>query len=54
MDIFPKGLVHGFGRKLDIFPTVFLGNIGQGNVLCYILKRKNNFPGYKNRKLKRS
>ena len=22
--IFPKGLVHGFGRKMAIFPTFFL------------------------------
>ena len=23
IDIFPKGLVHGFSRKLAIFPTYF-------------------------------
>ena len=23
IDIFPKGLVHGFGPKLAIFPTFF-------------------------------
>ena len=28
-----KGLTHGFGRKMAIFPTFFfLGNIGQENV----------------------
>ena len=26
--IFPKGLVHGFGPKLTIFPRFFLGNLG--------------------------
>ena len=53
MDIFPNCLVHGFSPKLDIFPTVFfLANMGQGNVFCYILERKNNFPGYKKRKFK--
>ena len=55
MDIFPKWLVYGFGRKFDIFPTVsFLANMGQGNVFSYTLERKNNFPGYKKRKLKMS
>ena len=32
IDIFPKGLTHGFGPKMAIFPTFFLGNIGQENV----------------------
>ena len=26
IDIFPKGLTHGFGPKTVIFPTFFLGN----------------------------
>ena len=25
---FPKGLTHGLGQKLAIFPWFFLGNIG--------------------------
>ena len=25
IDIFPKGLTHGFGPKMGIFPTFFLG-----------------------------
>ena len=55
MVILPKCLGHGFGPKFDIFPTVlFLANMGQGNVFSYILERKNNFPGYKKRKLKMS
>ena len=30
IDIFPKGLTHGFGPKMAIFPTfIFLGNVGQ-------------------------
>ena len=33
IDIFPKGLTHGFGPKMTIFPTFFLGNIGQENVV---------------------
>ena len=29
VDIFPKGLTHGFGQKMAIFPTfIFLGNVG--------------------------
>ena len=40
IDIFPKGLVHGFGRKLAIFPPFFLGSIGQENVFYDILERK--------------
>ena len=26
IDIFPKGLTHGFGPKMAIFPIFFLGN----------------------------
>ena len=32
----------------------FLGNIGQENVFYDILERKNDFLGYKNKKLKKS
>ena len=32
IEIYPKGLTHGFSQKLAIFPTFFLGNIGQENV----------------------
>ena len=53
IDIFPKGLTHGFRPKMAIFPTVFLGNIGQQNVFYDILERKKNaFLGYKNKKFK--
>ena len=55
MDIFPKGLTHGFGPKMAIFPSFsFLGNIQQENVFYDILKRKNAFLGYKNNKFKNS
>ena len=53
-DIFPKGLTHGFGPKISIFPTFFLGNIDQENVFYDILERKNTFLGYKNKKFKNS
>ena len=55
IDIFYKGLTHGFGPKMAIFPPFFfLGNIGQENIFYDILQRKNTFLGYKNRKSKKS
>ena len=55
IDIFPKGLTHGYGPKIAIFPNFFsLGNIGQENVFYDILKRKNAFLGYKNKKFTKS
>ena len=39
---------------MAIFPTFFLGNIGQENVFYDILERKNAFLGYKNKKFKKS
>ena len=39
---------------MAIFPIFFLGNIGQENVFYGILKRKNAFLGYKNKKFKKS
>ena len=52
--IFPKGLTHAFGPEMAIFLPFFLGNIGQENVFCDILERKNAFLGYKNKKLIKS
>ena len=54
IDIFSKGLTHGFGPKMAIFPAFFLGNIGQENVFYDILERKNAFLGYKNKTFKKS
>ena len=46
---------HGFGPKMPIFSTsLFLSNIGPGNVFYDILERKNAFLGYKKKKLKKS
>ena len=39
---------------MAIFPTFFLGNLGQENVFYHILERKNAFPVYKNNKFKKS
>ena len=52
IDIFSKGLTHGFGFKKAPFPIFFLGNIGQENVFYDILERKNAFLGYKARSSK--
>ena len=51
---FSKGVNPWFGPKMAIFPTFFLGNLGQENVFYDILKRKNAFVGYKNKKSKKS
>ena len=50
INIFLKGLTHGFGPKMAIFPTFFfLGNKGQENVFYDIYERKNAFS--KSRKI---
>ena len=54
MIFFQKGLTHGFGPKMAIFPTFFLGNIGQENVFYDILERWNAFLGYENKKFIKS
>ena len=54
IDIFSKGLIHGFGLKMAIFPIFFLFNIGRENVFYDILEPKNAFQGYKNKKFKKS
>ena len=54
IDIFPKGLTHGFGTKMAIFSTFFLANVGQENVFYDILERENAFLAYKNNKFTRS
>ena len=41
-------------QKWPFFNLFFWGNIGQENIFYDILKRKNAFLGYKNRKFKKS
>ena len=53
IEVFPKGLIHGFAPKMAILPTFFLGNIVQENVFYDILQRKNAFLGYKNKMFKK-
>ena len=54
IDILAKGLTHGFGRKMTIFPTFFWFNIHEENIFYDILERKSAFLGYKKRKFKKS
>ena len=54
IDIFPKGLTHGFGPKMPIFPNFFLGNISQENVFYDIPEQKNIILGYKKKRFKKS
>ena len=54
MDLFPKGITYGFGPKMAIFPTFFLGKISQENVFYDILEQKNAFLGQQNQKFKKS
>ena len=39
---------------MALFPTLFLGNIGQENLFYEILERKTAFLGYKKEKFKQS
>ena len=54
IDIFSKGLTHGFVPKNGYFSNFLLGNIGQENVFYDILEQRNAFLGYKNMKFKKS
>ena len=52
---FSEGVNWWFAPKMGIFPTFFfLGNLGYENVFYDILERENAFPGYKNKKFKKS
>ena len=53
IDIFLKGLTHGFGPKITIFPTFFFGNRDQENVFYDIPERKNAFLGYKKQEVQK-
>ena len=52
IDIFPKGLTHGFGPKITIFPSLYLGNIGQENVFYDIPEGKTPLQFIKTSSLK--
>ena len=48
IDIFPKGLVHGFGQNYEFFYLLFLGKIRNKKVFGNVLDRKLAFLDYKN------
>ena len=54
IEIFTKGLTHGFSAKMATFPTFFFGNIGQETVFGDILERKTLFLGYKKKNFNKS
>ena len=57
IDIFAKGLTHGFGPKMQkwlFFQIFLLGNIGQENVFYDILEGENAFLAYKKNTFKKS
>ena len=54
IEIFPKGLTHGFVQKMAIFPCLFFFcNIGQENVFYNILEQKNAFLAFKKKEVQK-
>ena len=45
IDIFPKGLTHGFGRKMAIFPTFFFQAI-QARKMSFTIFQNEKTPFY--------
>ena len=55
IDIFPKGLTHGFGLKMAIYPTFFFREYRPGKCLLrYSRTKKNAFLGFKKSKFQTS
>ena len=54
IEIFPKGLTLGFGKKLQFFQLFFLSNIGRKNMFNHILEPKNDIVCHKNKNFKQS
>ena len=44
INIFPKGLNHGFGPKKASFPPFFLGNLGKGKLFYDISRTTKRLP----------
>ena len=53
IEIFYSRLTPCFGPKMDFFPTFFFNNIRKENVFYDILKRKDVFLGYENKKFRK-
>ena len=51
--IFSKELVHGFGKKIEIFHLCILGKISQQNAFDVILDNQKAFLDYKKQKVKK-
>ena len=51
--IFPKGLVHGLGQILAIFPSFYFRKNRPGKFLLRYSKTKNAFLSYKKKKFKK-
>ena len=51
--IFPKGLVHGFGQKLSIFPNFFLRQYRRGNCVLRCSRTKKRRFRLRNKNLKK-
>ena len=54
IDIFPKGLKHGFGSKMAIFPPFFVRQYGPEKWLLWYSRTEKAFLGHKNMKFKKS
>ena len=54
MRIFPKGLVHGFGQKFEIFHVFIFGKINHQNVFDVTLESQKAFLDYKKQKFQKS
>ena len=53
-DNFPRGLTHGFGQKMAIFPTFFYSIQARKSSFRIFQNEKKPFLGYENKKLKKS
>ena len=54
LSFFQRGLVHGFGPKLAIFPSFYVRQYRSGKSVLRYSRRKNAFQGYKNKKFKKA
>ena len=43
IEIFPKGLTHGFGQKMAIFPCILFGQYSPRKFVLQYSRRKNRF-----------
>ena len=54
IDIFPRGLTHGLGPKMAIFPNFFFRQYSPGISLSRYFRNKKPFLGYKKKNFKKS